>query len=56
VELEQIVGWLGPGRLVIWMEESGEAGKAGKKAGLRRLNPQRFEVKVAHKPASFLKV
>jgi hypothetical protein len=36
--------------------ELGEAGTAGKKAGLQRLNRQIFEVKVAQKSASFLKV
>jgi hypothetical protein len=38
------------------MEKLGEAGTAGKKAGLRRLNRQIPEVKVAHESASFLKV
>ena len=38
------------------MERLGEAGAAGKKAGLRRLNPQKFEGKVAHRSASFVKV
>jgi hypothetical protein len=45
-----------PGPLVIWMERLDEAGTAGKKADLRRLSHQIFEVKVAHKSVSFLKV
>ena len=45
-----------PGPLVICVKKLSEAGTAGKKAGLRRLNRQGFEVKVAHKSASFLKV
>jgi hypothetical protein len=38
------------------MEKLGEAGTVGKKAVLRRLNRQMFEIKAAQKSASFLKV
>jgi hypothetical protein len=38
------------------MENLGEAGTAGKKAGLRRLNRRMLKFKVAQKSASFLKV